>query len=272
MSVRSATWVQPMLLDLGSGTSSPASAPGPTLSGSPACPTTPTCGPEVVHASRSPRRGSGKGRPTPATSGPCGSSSSPSAALQSSLASRLRARLAERGSPLYVLTWNELAMPSGPPILQRRALAPRTSGNASSSGRSGWPTTAATDGKIASSPGQRRGQLGEAALTTAPVAGCATPVATELGNTLDNYRAMKANMRSGARTAITHPALQAQLYRAPGPTPNGSSAPTASPDRLNPAHSRWLLGLPTAWGACAPTATRSFRKRRRPSSAPSSKR
>jgi hypothetical protein len=39
----------------------------------------------------------------------------------------------------------------------------------------------------------------------------ATPVATELGNTVENYLAMKRNMKSGPRTAITHPSLQAKL-------------------------------------------------------------
>jgi hypothetical protein len=49
-----------------------------------------------------------------------------------------------------------------------------------------------------------------------------------LGNTLENYIAMKANMKSGPRTAITHPSLQAQLAipSDPGPwnTPKKSDA------------------------------------------------
>jgi hypothetical protein len=45
----------------------------------------------------------------------------------------------------------------------------------------------------------------------ARLASWATPVSTEIGNTLENYLAMKQNMASGPRTAITHPSLQAQL-------------------------------------------------------------
>ena len=149
-----------------------------------------------------------------------------------------------------------------------------------------WPTTSATDWK--SQPGQRWGQLSDPAIAPAPwatpivrdsrgpksgknaegsvglsqqskLAGWATPVSTELGNTMESYRAMKANMTSGARTAITHPSLQAQLV-ASGPTPNGSPASTGSRGQLNPDLSRWLMGFPAEWGSCAATETRSSRK------------
>lgn len=47
---------------------------------------------------------------------------------------------------------------------------------------------------------------------------------------------------------------------ASGQTLTGLDAQMESGGQLNPAHSRWLMGYPTVWDACAPAATRSSRK------------
>ena len=98
-------------------------------------------GPDHVPVSRFRAQDSEKDMPIEDTSGPLFNTSSPSAGLQRSLASRLRAKMAGSGSPLYALTWSEWDMPAGVAICRLRASGHRTSG----SGSSGWPTPKATE-------------------------------------------------------------------------------------------------------------------------------
>jgi len=52
------------------------------------------------------------------------------------------------------------------------------------------------------------------------------------------------------------------VLRVNGAAPTGYIAETVNGDRLNPEHSRWLMGYPAEWASCAPTETRSSLKRR----------
>jgi len=73
--------------------------------------------------------------------------SSESAALQQSLANKLAARLASRGSTMFALTWKAQATPLRRQICRLAASARRTD----DSGCGGWPTPSARDWK--DSPG-----------------------------------------------------------------------------------------------------------------------
>jgi hypothetical protein len=106
--------------------SSRGSAAGPLQLDLLDCLTASPCGPAVVHASHSAQRDSKWGKRTTATYGPSFDALSPSAILQSSLANRLQANLAGRGSPLFGLTWKQWPMQSGAPICALRASARRT--------------------------------------------------------------------------------------------------------------------------------------------------
>lgn len=261
MSDRSWTCEQLTLPGLDSGTSSRASADGPTPSDWPASLTMPTSGPARVLASRSAQLASVADSPTSATSGPSGSASLRSAALQSSLASRLRARTDSRGSTLYRLTWKERATPLGRLICALRALAPRTS----ASGCTSWPTPTVRDHKGVRST---EGAIAEAARNHGPdlaavasLAGWATPTSSQPGGSVEAFLERKRQAGSGA--SITDLSMQVRTW-IHGEAPNSSPASTAAADRfqLNPHFSLWLQGYPTAWGVCAEAVTPSSRKSR----------
>lgn len=130
-----------------SATSSHESQDGPSPSASQNGQTTNQSGPHPVHVSRFRAQDNGKAMPTNDTSGPLFTASSPSAAIQWSLENRLQEILDGNDSPLFVLTWKQQDMPSGPPICQLAASARHISGSDCGS----WPTSSATDDKHAGS-------------------------------------------------------------------------------------------------------------------------
>lgn len=220
-------------------------------------------GPDHAHANLSARQAKELGLLTSGTYGPRSSISSASANLASSLASRLQVKTASPGSTLYKLTWKQRITPSGRSIYALRASVLRTSGK----GFSGWPTPVASDnrdrGKWDDPAIQRRRKLGKSIELSmlVGVAGWPTPTSTDaVRHPSPEFKTKNITLNHAA--VLTGPAR----LTATGEMLTGSLAEMESGGQLNPAHSRWLMGLPPEWDDCAVTAMQSMPKSRRRSS------
>ena len=246
------------LPDTGNATSSPASGSGATPCASPDGATTSPRGPEAAPASLSAPPAVARGMRTSATYGRLGSGSSASRALSCALASRFQATTARLGSTMWDMIWKASDTPSGRYLPRLVVSARRTNDSASTS----WPTTAARDWK--SSASNKHGHNARPLNEVARLAAWATPLAADGDKADCTLEAVIRRQGKGKRLSV---AQQARLT-ASGATRPGCNAATGKPGQLNPAHSRWLMGLPPAWDDCAPTATRSSRRSRPSSSAP----
>lgn len=233
-----------------------------------------------ARASLSARQAKEMGLLTSGTFGQTSSTSLASADLSTSLASRLQMVTQTHGSTLYKQTWKEWTTPSGLCRLRQRASVLRTS----ESGPTGWPTPTAKSTTGAGTSGRMGGMniqtavtlaswptpttidnnqvAGHAAAENAPkrgstlggasrLAGWVTPTSRDWKDSagMTAQRDGKDRLDQLPRQAYTCGPLRLTVF---GVMQIGSYVEMENGVQLNPAHSRWLMGLPHVWDESSP--------------------
>lgn len=267
--------------DSRNATSLPELASGLIPCGSPDGLTINQSGQAPARASLSARQAKVMGLLTSGTFGPTSSTSSASAGLSMSLANRLQQVTLTHGSTLYKQTWKEWDTPSGLCRLRQRASVLRTSENE----LIGWPSPLASNVKncyqdwkkvIARKEAGRQPNLQDFAVLAAwptPVANANPQPETKRGLQHVAGAARLTGWPTPQVNYITN-ATTVQMSADGRGTPNkigwaaslcgplrltvfgemrtGSYVEMANGVQLNPAHSRWLMGLPRAWDESSP--------------------
>lgn len=183
-----------------------------------------------------------------------------SVALQSSLANKLRQRLGNTGSMIYSLSWKDKVTPAGRPYCQRVASVPHTKGTGSSLvPLTNWPTPTANNGTAAGTSCRQGGMNLQTATT---IAAWPTPTASDYKGSGQAVIRKDGKNRTFNRLdyATEQGISQPVRITDSGQILTCSDAGMESSGQLNPAHSRWLMGYPPEWDACAVMAMPLSRK------------
>lgn len=150
---------------------------------------------------------------------------------------------------------------------------------------SGWPTPLVNDSESAGGAGSfERGGRGVSMAIASKLAGWTTPTSHQQETQFQqggSCTAFQATL-AGWPTTTTEDSQDSRAYgyggqtqmtltdaarcADSGPALTGSPVGMTSGGQLNPAHSRWLMGLPPVWDACGVTAMPSARRPRKRSS------
>lgn len=192
-----------------------------------------------------------------ATFGQRGSGSGASAALTSSLVSRLKQRLPLGGTTVFAMTWKQKTTPSGRLLSRLAASARSTSVNASGGSlnvESPWATPSAEEQSEAPetktarnerhrAAGKMKGvgsfKLGTQALTVET--GWATPAAEEAGGSPDQFLTRKAKAKAKGHNigiSLTSLSLQADTVGSAWPTPTKQDAASSAAMNYPPSETR----------------------------------